>query len=215
MDWDFIRQRYDHELARQERLTAALALPVGILGGIGTAGVAMCRTFVHSSEGLRVLFYAGMVGAGVAVTVCLVCLSIAFVAQTYAYLPRLGEMQEFETQLVAFLHQPGRDRDVDEDVRQEIQRHMIEAADTNARSNERRDRWMHWSRVALLLAVAFAYGSGVVYISGQVRSAMPVDDNAAPTAVTPNPAVPPQRPTFPPNRIIKEGRKPRPDTPQK
>lgn len=33
MDFDFLKDRYDFELARQENLTSALTLPVGILTG--------------------------------------------------------------------------------------------------------------------------------------------------------------------------------------
>jgi hypothetical protein len=36
LDFDFLKDRYDCELQRKEQLTAALALPVGVLGGLGS-----------------------------------------------------------------------------------------------------------------------------------------------------------------------------------
>ena len=53
---EFIKDRYDFELDRKDKLTAALALPVGVLGLLGSAGVAMVRTFVFRDTTLDVLF---------------------------------------------------------------------------------------------------------------------------------------------------------------
>jgi hypothetical protein len=35
LDFAFLKDRYDFELQRKEQLNTALALPVGVLGGLG------------------------------------------------------------------------------------------------------------------------------------------------------------------------------------
>ncbi len=80
----------------KDKLTAALALPVGVLGLLGSAGVAMVRTFVFRDTTLDVLF-VGIVAAGsFAFTACLILLCYAFVAQTYVYLPLLGDIDQWD-----------------------------------------------------------------------------------------------------------------------
>ena len=47
MDFSFIKSRYDYELQRREQLFTALTLPVGILTVLGSAIVAMARSFSY------------------------------------------------------------------------------------------------------------------------------------------------------------------------
>ena len=216
MDFGFVQDRYDFEMGRKERLTASLALPIGALGVLGSAGVAMARTFTYASLGLTGAFAGSMLLGAVAFTACLLCLRAAYLAQSYSYLPLLGEIQEFEDQLTAFLVEPPEaDETARAETEHELRRRMIRATDANTMSNERRSRILHWSRVALLATVALGYMAGISYSLDQVRSVMPQDlPKPAQPAVT-SQSVPPRRPTFPPNRIIKEGREPRPEVVEK
>ena len=50
LDFDFLKDRYDFELQRKEQLTTALALPVGVLGGLGSLLTVMVRTFVFQQN---------------------------------------------------------------------------------------------------------------------------------------------------------------------
>ena len=90
-----------------------------------------------------------------------------------------------------------------------LRKRIIKAADANTLSNDRRSKWLHWSRVALLATVCAAYAAGIVYVADQVRFAMPTQETPKPAPATPTPqAFVPERPTFPANRVIKEGREP-------
>jgi hypothetical protein len=45
LDFSFLKDRYDFDLQRREQLTTALALPVGVLGGLGGLLAVMVRSF--------------------------------------------------------------------------------------------------------------------------------------------------------------------------
>lgn len=45
MQFDFLKDRYDFELERKDKLTAALTLPVGVLTGLGSLLAVMARSF--------------------------------------------------------------------------------------------------------------------------------------------------------------------------
>jgi len=98
MDFDseFVKDRYDYELDRKDKLTAALALPVGVLEVLGSAGVAMVRTFTFRDPTLSVLFVLITAVEFLTFTACLILLCWAFVAQTYVYLPLLGHIDGWD-----------------------------------------------------------------------------------------------------------------------
>jgi hypothetical protein len=50
LDFTFLKDRYDFELQRNEQLTTALALPVGILGGLGGLLALMIRSFAFRND---------------------------------------------------------------------------------------------------------------------------------------------------------------------
>jgi hypothetical protein len=88
-----------------------------------------------------------------------------------------------------------------------LRKRIIAAADVNTLSNDRRSKRLHWSRVALLWTVGAAYAAGIVYVADQVRFAMPKQETPTPAPATTTPqASVPERPTFPANWVIKEGR---------
>jgi hypothetical protein len=217
MDFDseFLKDRYDYELDRKDKLTAALALPVGVLGVLGSAGVAMVRTFSFADTTLTVLFVP-VIGIGfVTFTACLILLCWAFVAQTYVYLPLLRDIDgwdEAERQWLDYVKGTGGtlpDGYEEETTSSALRKRIIAAADSNTLSNDRRSKRLHWSRVALLWTVAAAYAAAIVYVADQVRFAMPKQETPTPAPATNTPqASVPERPTFPPNRVIREGREP-------
>lgn len=71
-----------------------------------------------------------------------------------------------------------------------------------------RSKWLHWSRITLFVVIAFAYGAGIVYVADQVRFGMPTEQAPRPAPATTPQASVPEKPTFPSNRVIKEGREP-------
>lgn len=55
-DFDDLKNRYDFELQRKEQLTAQLTLPVAVLGLLGSAIVAMARSFSYLEMVLTIPF---------------------------------------------------------------------------------------------------------------------------------------------------------------
>lgn len=207
---EFIKDRYDFELDRKDKLTAALALPVGVLGVLGSAGVAMIRTFTYHDPILKMFFFVFVAAGIVSFTVGLCFLGLSFLAQTYVYLPLISEMKRFEDEMMEYANVMADGYgEVQEDYDREFRRRIIAAADSNTLSNDRRSKWLHWSRIALLLTVGLGYVAGFVYVADQVRFAMPTQETPKPIPVTTVPQVStPEKPTFPSNRVIKEGREP-------
>lgn len=210
---EFLKDRYDCELDRKDKLTAALALPIGVLGVLGSAGVAMVRTFAFRDATLIWLF-VGFIAVGfITFTACLILLCWAFVAQKYVYLPLLEHIDgwdEAERQWLDYVKSSGGtlpDDYEEETTSSALRKRIITAADANTLSNDRRSKRLHWSRVALLWTVGAAYAAGIVYVADQVRFAMPKQETPTPAPATTTPqASVPERPTFPANRVIKEGR---------
>ena len=93
-----------------------------------------------------------------------------------------------------------------EDFENDFRRRIIDAADSNTQSNDRRSKFLHWARIGLFCLLAFAAFSGFPYVIDQVRFAMPTQQAPKPTQT--QPAAAPQKPSFPENRVIKEGREP-------
>lgn len=207
MKVEFLRQRYEFELDRKDKLTAALALPVGVLTVLGGVGTAMVKSFTFDDRTLNVFFLGSVGGGFLAFTLCLWFLARAYLAQTYQYLPLLAELKKFEDDMIEFSRvMAGGVAEVEEDFNNEFQRRIIEAADANTLSNDLRSRWMHWSRIMLFVIVAFAYVGGIAYVADQVRFAMPTQQSPKPAPPATPQASAPQKPTFPPNRVMKEGR---------
>ncbi|MDO8681123.1 MAG: hypothetical protein Q7R30_21605 [Acidobacteriota bacterium] len=71
MDFAFFKDRYDYELLRREQLTAASALPVGILSVLGGAMVVMARSFSYHGVILAPAFGVLLAATGIAFFLCL------------------------------------------------------------------------------------------------------------------------------------------------
>ena len=91
---EFLKDRYDFELQRKEQLTASLALPVGLLGALGSLLAVMIRSFVFEGNILSHLFGTTVMAAVASFFGCLLQLARAYHRQTYRYLPQLKRLQE-------------------------------------------------------------------------------------------------------------------------
>lgn len=214
MDFEFLKDRYDFELDRKDKLTSALALPVAVLTFLGGLGTAMLRSFSYRDPMLTLVFLVAMTAGFVAFTLSLVFLARAYLAQTYVYLPLLEDLDKAEEEFRDFhAYVRGTGGDIEETFASDLRQRIIKAADANTLSNDRRSKWMHWSRISLFVVVGLAYVAGVAYVADQVRFVMPTQQAPKPTA--PQPTSAPQKPSFPENRVIKEGREPGTPTPVK
>ncbi|MBM2813032.1 MAG: hypothetical protein HW416_3791 [Chloroflexi bacterium] len=212
MKLDFLKERYEFELDRKEKLTAALTLPVGVLSLLGGALTAMARSFTYKDLTVSGFFLVFLVAAVLSFFICAYRLMRAYHAQTYIYLPLLSEFETFEEedrQWRAYVEATGGDLSNEEDFDSWLRKRIINAADANTRSNDQRAKWLHQSRSWLFAVFCFTAVAGIPYAADQVRFRM-----ATQTDQTPKPAPAaqaqlrppaPPRPSFPENRVIKEG----------
>jgi hypothetical protein len=205
LDSDFLKDRYDFELTRKDALTAALTLPAGVLSGLASVLVVMSRSFTYRDPVLTWMFAFALAAAGCAFVTCLVLMGRAYLAQTYVYLPLLRELAASQSQFLEYAKaMAGGEAEVMEEFEKDFQRRIIEAADSNTESNDRRSKFLHLARVSLFSLVGFTAVAGFPYVIDQVRFVMPTQQTPKPN--TPQPASALQKPSFPENRVIKEGR---------
>ena len=172
MNFEFLKDRYDFELDRKDKLTSALALPVAVLTFLGGVGTAMLRSFSYRDQTLTLIFLVAMTGGFIAFTLSLVFLARAYLAQTYVYLPLLQDLDKAEEEFREFnAYVQGTGGEVEETFGSDLRQRIIKAADANTLSNDRRSKWMHWSRVSLFVVVGLAYVAGIAYVADQVRFA--------------------------------------------
>jgi hypothetical protein len=207
LDPDFLKDRYDFELTRKESLTSALALPVGILSGLGSVLAYMAQGFTYRDPVLTWLFAIMLAFAGAAFLSCLFLLGRAYLAQTYVYLPLLRELADSRSQFIEYAKvMAGGEAEVLEEFEKDFERRIIDAADRNTQSNDLRSKFLHWGRISLFVLLGLTFATGFPYVIDQVRFVMPTQQ--APKPTRPQPASTPQKPSFPENRVIKEGREP-------
>src|SRR2546427_1866 len=102
LDFDFLKNRYDFELDRKDKLTTALTLPVGVLSGLGSLLAVMARSFTYRDPMLTRLFKAGFGAALLSFSVCLLLLFGAYLAQTYIYLPLLRQLTKSRDEFLEY-----------------------------------------------------------------------------------------------------------------
>ncbi len=212
MDFEFVKDRYDFELDRKEKLTAALTLPVGVLSVLGGALTAMARSFTYSNQLVTGFFVVFVVSAVASFFVCAYRLIRAYHAQTYVYLPLLSEFERYEEEdqeWRSYVEHTGGDLSAEDDFDAWLRKRIINAADENTRSNDRRSKWLHQSRMWLFAVFCSTALAGIPYVADQARCRMASQATQAPkpgpaATTQPRPSAPP-RPSFPENRVIKEG----------
>ena len=141
----FLKERYNFELQRKEQLTASLALPVGVLGGMGSA-LALMISFVcvARNSALTIFFSSVIVTDIIAFILCMWYLSLAFHRQKYIYLPKLVELETFRTEWREF-YEYAKAKGADDDfVVHELRKRIIEAADQNTDKNDERAASLSW-----------------------------------------------------------------------
>jgi len=217
LDFDFLLNRYDAELARKDKLNDSLSFPAGILIAVVGALCIVGQNFSYTPGRLKPIFTLLLVGDGVAAVGCLICLGIAYHGKSYEYVERLGVLRKAQLDLFEWYEQiEGKPEDAATDFREELDSRIIEAADRNALNNDRRTGFLYLARVWLFVLLAMGIATGLTYIVDTVQN-----PKKTPTirienfsdlgkelnmASKPAIAVPaPPKPTFPENRVIKEG----------
>lgn len=169
LDFIFIKDRYDYELTRKEQLTTALALPVGVLGGLGSLLTVMVRSFPFGTGPTTWLFSSMVIPAVGSFIACLIHLALAYHRQTYESLPPLRDLNDKLDEWRAFYDDTGYDGAEQDFFNYELRRRIIEAADRNTESNEARSALLHRARLWLFCLLGFTTLTGVVYTISHLR----------------------------------------------
>ncbi|MBM2813125.1 MAG: hypothetical protein HW416_3884 [Chloroflexi bacterium] len=169
-DFDYLRNRYEYELQRKEQLTAQLTLPVAVLGLLGSAIVAMTRSFSYMDLLLTIPFAVLLGGASLAFTVCLVYLGRSYHRQTYVFLPLLEATEQSREEFLKFAPvMAGGEAEVLHEFEKQMRGRIINAADRNTVTNDERSALLHRARLALFAVLLMATVAGLPYVIDQVR----------------------------------------------
>jgi hypothetical protein len=169
LDFDFLKDRYDFELQRKDQLTTALALPVGVLGGLGSLLAVMVRSLAYKGDATTWVFAFTVVAAVCAFFACMVQLARAYHRQKYKFLPLLKELDEKLQEWRDFYQvagYPGAEQDF---FVHGLRTDIIAAADRNTENNDARSSSLYWARVWLFWLLGFATAAGIAYVANQVR----------------------------------------------
>jgi hypothetical protein len=160
--------RYDFELQRKEQLTAALALPVGVLGVLGSLLAVMVRSFTFQGDPLSVAFGIAVAGAVCSFFACLLQLARAYHRQTYRYLPLLKQLDATLDEWRSFYAETGFTGDEEDFFVRELRARIIDAADRNTENNDARSALLYWARVWLFWLLGLTTAAGTAYVAQQV-----------------------------------------------
>lgn len=232
LNYEFIKARYDAELARKDALTAQLGLPVTVLLALGGATVAMVQGLSYSNEVLNTVFIALIAIAGVYAARALYFFAKAYHGQTYNQLPPMGAMYEYLQQNIAYFEeQQYEEADAVEAAEKELEDNLrfrfTSAIDQNLTSNNNRLQFMHEAIVALFVVIVFVGAAAIPYGVDRIiappevpvvhldnlDTARPVEKGAtmpdqkpAPVASQPQAPTPTAKPSFPSNIVTKSDR---------
>ena len=173
MDDKFIIDRYNFELQRKEHLNGSLTFPVALLTAIGTALLAMVRSFTSQELPVTLLFLLLVFGAAVCLTMCAVFLFRAYHNQTYEYLPLLRKLRDWQEESAAWLsyvEDNGGNPGDEESFEENFEKRIINAADRNTQTNDERSKWMHIARRWLMGAFVATAIAGIPYGYDQARA---------------------------------------------
>lgn len=171
------------------------------------------RSFSYRDPTPTAFFLAFLFAAVVSFFLCTYRLWRAYHAQTYVYIPLLGQLETWEEedrQFRSYVQANDGNLEDEEDFNSWLRKRIISAADANTKSDDQRSKWMHQSRIWLFAVFCLTALAGIPYVADQVRFRMATQTEQTPrqtqqTTTQPQSATPPQRPSFPENRVIKEG----------
>lgn len=230
LDDKFLKDRYESELARKDKLSDSLGLPVSVLIVLGGLVVTMARGFSYGHPRTTLAFLV-IVGITALSFLC----SLWYVSHAYhgnyeyERLPSLNDLYKaLNDYRTYYLEYPNA---TDEEMEQlafddfdgNLRWRIIQAADRNAKSNDGRQRCLHlaivWLFVVLLGTLASAVPFGVDQVLEPVKTPVvhidSLDGRKDPvmpqTPAPPQPAPKPQaevkptapKPEFPANTVFR------------
>jgi len=169
LDYEFIKDRYDSELARKDKLSDSLGLPISVLIVLGGLAVTMLQGFSRSNRILTMIFFAIIVIGAVAFVRCLWYFAKAYHGQTYSQLPKMNDMYKVLQQYGEYYEESGGDeQQAESDFEDNLRFRMIEAVDQNLTSNNKRLEFLHEGIVWLFVLLVGTAAAAVPYTIDRV-----------------------------------------------
>jgi hypothetical protein len=130
-----LKERYDYELARKDKLSDSLGMPVSVLIVLGGLAVTMIRGFSYTPPRLSIVFDVLVSFDAASFIVCLWYFARAYHGQTYEYLPSVGALfdalRRYREYYVGYEGPENAETDFEDNFSYRI----IQAADRNFASN--------------------------------------------------------------------------------
>lgn len=227
---EFYKSHYALEITRKTDLTAALALPAGVLTVLVGALVVMAKE-LHVPFNVPESVQAASILLSAAASVFAgYFLFRSLFNFAYGYVPTALEVKLYRDKLVTFHQTNGHSRtDAEQLAESETLAYVDEEyavnTDRNSKNNDFKSAYLHRANGAIIAAVLAAVAAGVSFVYNSVSSPPPVlkvefvnikelrampPHASIPAAPTPPPPAPTPatRPEPPPSRVIKEDRSP-------
>lgn len=160
MDFSFLVSRYDRELDRKDKLTAAVGLPVTILAALGGIIVAIARGFSYSEPWRIVAFMAVLAVDFASIGWSLYWLTRNYGGSEYVFIPKLEELEKTRVDLE---HGEPSHQFMDA-----LRESIILAADANAQTNDTRSAFMDRANQTLVVLLVATAATGVLYVVDQL-----------------------------------------------
>jgi hypothetical protein len=168
-DFEFLKGRYDFELSRKDDITNALTMPITIVSGVGGLLAAMARSFTYKDPLIWWLFVPLMVADVVSFFGCLIHLARAYHLQTYIYLPLLKDLEVAAEEFLEFnSYVRSTGGEVEETFEGDLRKRIIDAADANTKTNEKRTEILRVARLWLFAVLWLTALAGIPYVADQV-----------------------------------------------
>ena len=227
---EFYKSQYALEITRKTDLTAALALPAGVLSVLVGALVVMAKELhipFNTPESLQ--------AASILLSAAACLFSGYFLFRSlfnfaYGYVPTALEVKLYRDKLVAFHQSNGHSRSDAEQLAEVETLEYVDGeyavnTDRNSKNNDFKSAYLHRANGAIIAAVLAAVVAGGAYVYNSVSSPPPIQKvefvnikelkamtphaSIQAASAPPPPAPPPAtRPEPPPSRVIKEDRNP-------
>lgn len=144
-----LKERYDYELARKDKLSDSVGLPVSVLIVLGGLVVTMVRGFSYTKSRLTMVFDIVVAFDVAALVTCLWYFARTYHGQIYEYLPSLGVLFEALNKYRRYYLGSDDPENAETDFEDNFRYRIIEAADRNFTSNTNRQSFLHNGIVAL------------------------------------------------------------------
>jgi hypothetical protein len=165
VDAEFVRQLYDFELDRQDKIIGSLSLPFGALTALGGLIGVMMQGFSYQHFFMTRFFLTIVVFALISYGLSVYFLIRCYFGQFYEYIPRPGELKAYYNELLVYYEKiAGNKADAAAAFAEYLEDKLIKAADRNGRNNDEKSSFRYranWSLVAVLI---FTIVSGLPYL---------------------------------------------------